>query len=129
MPHRGLTGQTAWTQSRAHLVRKECRHAPTRPRPLAFSLLAPAPAWSADLPVSYTVNEKQLKAALSGTLLTFNRYADAACTSLQHTDTATINAVRVRQRLGEFKPQNGTSRPKGVESPPYASGRDGDGSR
>jgi len=44
-----------------------------------LSSLAPVASRAADLPVRYTVDEKQLKNAISGSNLTFQLYSDAAC--------------------------------------------------
>lgn len=81
----------------------------------ALALLAPLAAQAADLPVRYTVDEKQLKNAISGTNLTFQLYSDATCTTVVDTSVVTIDAVTIRERIKQFKPKNGAAQLKVVE--------------
>src|SRR5438552_4718284 len=67
---------------------------------LAFVL---APAWAADVPVSYTVDDAALKAAISGTPLTFTLYTDAACTSSVHTQVVNSENVTIISKLKRFR--------------------------
>ncbi len=78
-------------------------------------LLAPLVAQAADLPVRYTVDEKQLKNAISGTNLTFEIYSDATCTTLADSTVVTIDNVGIRERIKQFKPRSGAVQLKVVE--------------
>lgn len=81
----------------------------------ALAVLAPLAASAADLPVRYTVDEKQLKNAISGTNLTFELYSDAACTTMVDSAVVTIDNVGVRERVKQFKPKSGAAQAKIVE--------------
>ena len=80
----------------------------------SFVLLVGAIVWAADVPVSYTVDEKQLKNAVSGTNLTFTLYADPGCTSQLHSEILVIDNILV-SRLKLFKPKGGAKPPKTAE--------------
>lgn len=56
-----------------------------------FVLSFVAAASAASVPIAYRVDAKALKAAVSGTTLTFELFADAACTQLHHSATAAID--------------------------------------
>jgi hypothetical protein len=79
----------------------------------AALLLALAPlAQGADLPVSYTVDERALKLAVAGTNVTFDLYTDSACTGpIAHTETVAIESVDVISRLKLFVPKGATVKP------------------
>src|SRR5262249_55048731 len=82
---------------------------------VALAVCAPFTAHAVDLPVSYTVEEKPLKDAISGTVLTFSLYSDAACTSLVVAMPENIEDVTLLSRLKLFTPKNATKLPKTVE--------------
>jgi hypothetical protein len=65
--------------------------------------------------VRYNVDEKQLKAAVTGTNLTFELYSDATCTTLVDSAVVTIDNVGVRERVKQFKPKSGAAQAKIVE--------------
>lgn len=79
---------------------------------LASFVLAPFPARAADVPVTYTVDTTALKAAISGTNLTFNLFTDAACTATAHTQVLTIDNTTLQSVLKRSKPKNGVKPPK-----------------
>lgn len=55
---------------------------------------------SVPLPVSYTVDEKALKAAVAGTNVTFDLYTDSACSGpIAYTETLPIENVEIISRL------------------------------
>jgi len=67
---------------------------------------------AAELPVSYTVDEKALKTAVAGTNVTFDLYTDNACTSpIAHTETVPIENVDIISRLKLLKPKNALVKP------------------
>ncbi len=80
---------------------------------LAGVLLAvlAAPVRAADVPVTYTVDGTALKAAVSGTPLTFTLYTDAACTTLVHTQAVNIEDVTVISKLKRVKPTGAATKP------------------
>jgi hypothetical protein len=80
----------------------------------SLAVLLPALGWTVDVPVSYTVDDKELKDAVSGTNLTFSLYDDSACTSQIHTEVIAIDDVLV-SRLKLFKPSGGAKPPKTAE--------------
>lgn len=61
------------------------------------------------MPVTYTVDDTALKAAISGTPLTFSLYTDAACTALVHTQVVNSENVTVISKLKRFKPSGAQS--------------------
>ena len=82
-------------------------------RLLLCLLLVPAvPVWAVDVPVSYTVDDKALKAAVSGTPLTFTLYSDSACTTSVHTQVVNSENVRVISKLKRFNPTGAAKPPK-----------------
>lgn len=85
---------------------------PSRLLLLASFVLAPFPARAADVPVTYTVDTTALKAAISGTNLTFNLFTDAACTATAHTQVLTIDNTTLQSVLKRSKPKNGVKPPK-----------------
>ena len=79
-------------------------------------VLAPIAARATDIPVSYTVNAVALKAAVAGTNVTFNLYADSTCTGpIVHTETVVIEGVDIISRLPRFKPKHAPKPPKTAE--------------
>jgi hypothetical protein len=77
--------------------------------------LCPAFAAAADVPVSYTVDEKPLKAASAGTSLAFEVYGNATCTTLVHTAAVPIEDVSLLVRLKQLTPKNDAKLPNTVE--------------
>jgi hypothetical protein len=83
---------------------------------LALAALAPLAARAADLPVSYTVDDKLLKGAVTGTMLTFTLHTDDACaTSPVHTEVVPIDDATLTERLKLFRPKGGAMPPKTAE--------------
>jgi hypothetical protein len=66
---------------------------------------------AADVPVTYTVDGTALKAAVSGTPLTFTLYTDAACTTLVHTQAVNVEDVTVISKLKRVKPGGAPTKP------------------
>jgi hypothetical protein len=83
-------------------------------RPVVLAIIGALYAVTAHattLPVTYDVEEKALKAAVSGTLLTFGAYRDAACTDLYYTDDIAIDDLKItKEKL--FKVAGGAKPPK-----------------
>lgn len=76
-------------------------------------VLVPMTALAADVPVSYTLDEKALKTgAPSGTMLSFELHADAACSSAVHTQAVQIDDVALIERLKRLKPRGGAKPPR-----------------
>jgi hypothetical protein len=68
---------------------------------------------AADFPASYTVDGQALKAAVSGTNLTFTLYTDAACTEQVFQQSVAVQNVSVISQLKLFKaPGSPTTPPK-----------------
>jgi hypothetical protein len=83
---------------------------------LAVALsLVPFAAAAADLPVSYLVEEKPLKAAVAGTPLTFELYSDNACTTLVQSVPVVVENVSLLTKLKQMTPKNDTKLPNTVE--------------
>lgn len=82
---------------------------------LAALLLLARTAAAADLDVRYTVEEKPLKNAVSGTQLTFALYGDAACTSLAQSSVVNVENVSLLSKLKQMTPKNDTKLPNTVE--------------
>jgi hypothetical protein len=80
----------------------------------AAVLVAPL-AHAADLPARYTVDEKQLKAALAGTNMTFSLYSDATCTALVSSTVIAIENVDLLGRIKPFNPKNAPKKKNTVE--------------
>ena len=57
------------------------------------ALALPLVARAADLPVTYSVQEKPLKTAITGTPLTFTLYSDTACSQQVYQATVPIQNV------------------------------------
>lgn len=88
---------------------------PHRLLAIAALVLSPLVARAADVPVSYTVDEKALRAAVSGTDLMFELYTDSACAALTHTDIVPIDDVTFISRLALLRPAGGVKPPKTAE--------------
>lgn len=79
-------------------------------------LLAPTFAAASDLPVTYTVEEKPLKAAVAGTPLTFTLHRNASCADAPVTTVVwPIEGVTFISRLKMFTPKNATKIPNTAE--------------
>jgi hypothetical protein len=79
-----------------------------------FALCAfPLTATAGDLPVSYTVDEKALKAAVVGTDITFDLYTDSVCSGVPaHTQTVNVEDVNRVSRLKLGVPKGAAKPPK-----------------
>ena len=87
-------------------------------RRLALTLalsLAPFVIAAADLPVSYLVEEKPLKAAITGTPLTVELYSDNACTTLVQLVPVDVEDVTLLLKLKQMTPKNDAKLPNTVE--------------
>lgn len=73
--------------------------------------LTPFAARAADLPASYTLEEKPFKAAIAGTSLTFALFSDAACTTQVYTTAVLVENVALITKLKQFTPKNDTKLP------------------
>lgn len=82
---------------------------------VAALLAAPCVAGAADLPVRYTAQEKPLKAAIAGTMLTFQLYSDALCTSSVYTTSIAIENVDLIGRIKPFNPKNAAKKANSAE--------------
>lgn len=82
---------------------------------LTALLVLPSLARAADLSVEYTAREKDLKAAIAGTPLTFALYSDAACTTLVQSTIVAVENVELITKLKQFTPKNDTKLPNTVE--------------
>jgi hypothetical protein len=81
----------------------------------AVLLASTATVQAVDLPVRYTVEKKALKAAVTGTPLTFQLFTDGACTSLTFSQTFPVDVVEIVQ-LRFLKPSGSSmSAPKAAE--------------
>lgn len=78
-------------------------------------LLVPRLAPGADLPARYTADEKQLKAALAGTMLTFQLYSDALCTASVYSTAIAIENVDLIGRIKPFNPKNAVKKKNTTE--------------
>src|SRR5690349_11350763 len=76
--------------------------------------LGPLAAVAADLPVTFTTQEKPLKAASAGTQLTFALYGDAACTNQVYTTTVNVENVALITKVKQFTPKNDAKLPNTV---------------
>lgn len=81
---------------------------------LAAVIVAPCVARAADVPVTYTCQEKPLKAAIAGTMLTFTLYNDSACTNQVYSTGVLIENVALITKLKQFTPKNDTKLPNTV---------------
>jgi hypothetical protein len=83
---------------------------------LAALLLLPHRAIAADVPVTYTVEEKPLKAVVAGTPLTFELYTDSACSGpIAHSQVVNVEDTERIVRLKPFNPKNATKKPNTAE--------------
>jgi hypothetical protein len=77
-------------------------------------LLAPLAARAADIPVSFTTKEKDLKSALAGTPLTFALYDDPACANQVYSTVVNVENVALITKMKQFTPKNDTKLPNTV---------------
>jgi hypothetical protein len=77
--------------------------------------IASTAAVAADLPARYTVDEKQLKAAVATTNLTFQLYSDPLCTSSVYMTTVAIENVDLIGRIKPFNPKNAVKKKNTAE--------------
>ena len=82
---------------------------------LAGALLMARTASAADLPVSYLVEDKPLKAAVAGTPITFELYTDNTCTTLAQSIPVAVENISILSRLKQLTPKNDTKLPNTVE--------------
>src|ERR1044072_5281429 len=75
-------------------------------------LLATPPARAADIPVSYNVEQVALKAAVSGTQLTFSLYTDGACSLAHASQMVAVDDVVPLEKIRSVKPKGGATPPK-----------------
>lgn len=81
---------------------------------IAALVAAPLLAAAADLPVTFTTQEKPLKSAVAGTPLTFALYRDAACTTQVYSTVVNVENVALITKLKQFTPKNDTKLPNTV---------------
>jgi len=81
---------------------------------IAALVVAPLLAVAADLPVTFTTKEKDLKAAIATTVLTFSLYRDAACTNQVYTTNVAVENVALITKIKQFTPKNDTKLPNTV---------------
>jgi hypothetical protein len=81
---------------------------------LAIALLTTS-VRAADVPVRYTVDDRSLRAAVSGTPLTFSLYSDAGCTTSIHAQVVNAEDVRIISRLKRATPAGAVKPPKADE--------------
>lgn len=77
-------------------------------------LLAPLAAIAADIPVTFTTKEKDLKSALAGTALTFALYGDPACTNQVYSSVVNVENVALITKVKQFTPKNDVKLPNTV---------------
>jgi hypothetical protein len=77
-------------------------------------VVAPIAAWAADIPVSFTTKEKDLKSALAGTPLTFALYSDSGCTTQVYSTIVNVENVALITKMKQFTPKNDTKLPNTV---------------
>src|SRR5687767_14146601 len=85
---------------------------------LAVSVIAalvPLSASANDLPVSYLVEDKPLKAAVAGTPLVFSLYGDGGCTALLQSVPVNVEDVTILVKLKQMTPKNDTKLPNTIE--------------
>ena len=81
---------------------------------LAVAVLAvPLAADAADLPSRYTVDEKQLKAALAGTNLTFQLYVQPFVTRGEYSNLRELDNPRAKEYDARYKPFTAITNPGG----------------
>ncbi len=96
--------------------------------PLLVALVVlPLRSFAADLPVSYLVEEKPLKAAIAGTSLSFELYSDNTCTTLVQSVAVNVENVTVLSKLKQMTPKGDTKLPNTVEIRTTLAGVDSNG--
>lgn len=78
---------------------------------LAATLVLLARPAMADVQVTYLVEDKPLKAAVSGTALTIELFSDPTCTTAVTSVPVMIDDVDLVERLKRFKPKGGAKAP------------------
>src|SRR5262245_22971755 len=96
----------------AHSRYTTARRLQMRSALLSLALVIPLAARAADVPTTYTVDDKALKAAIAGTSLTFTLYSDAGCTQQVHQQVVPVETVSFVSRLKIFIPKNAPKGPK-----------------
>ena len=79
------------------------------------AILAPLSVSATDLPVSYLVQQKPLKVAVAGTVLTFGLYSDSACTKLVQSVPVNVEDVTILSKLAQVTPKRDKKLPSAVE--------------
>jgi len=84
---------------------------------LAVLIGAPAAALAIvlqgpDVKVAYSVDATALKAAISGTMLTFTLYSDSGCTATVYTQTINVENTDMIESVKRVKPKGATKPPK-----------------
>lgn len=79
---------------------------------LSTALFGQSLASAGDLPVVYNVQDKPLKLAVTGTVLTFELFSDSACTVPFFTQAIAIDDVDVISKLKRFAPKGGVKPPR-----------------
>ncbi len=82
---------------------------------LAAVLFVPSVSSAADLPVSYLVEEKPLKAAVLGTPFAFELYSNNTCTTLVQSVPVNVENVTVLSKLKQMTPKGDAKLPNTVE--------------
>lgn len=82
---------------------------------LVAVLAASSLARAADLPVTYTVEEKPLKAAIAGTSLSFELYSDNTCTTLVQSVAVDVANVSLLTKLKQLTPKGDAKLPSVAE--------------
>ncbi len=80
----------------------------------ALLVSVPLVAAAADIPVTFTTKEKDLKAAIATTPLTFALYSDAACGNQVYTTVVAVENVALITKLKQFTPKNDVKLPNTV---------------
>lgn len=78
---------------------------------LLFFVVATTSAAAIDVPVTYTVERRDLRAAPSGTDILLELHDNAACTSLQHSEVVPVDDLLLLE-LKRLKPINGSTPPR-----------------
>ena len=82
---------------------------------LALLLVVPRFAAAGDLPARYTTEEKPLKTAIAGTMLTFTLYSDPSCTTSVYSTAIAIENVDLIGRIKPFNPKNAVKKKNTTE--------------
>lgn len=82
---------------------------------LTALLLLPLRVVGGDLPVSYLVEEKPLKATRASTPLSFALYTDNTCTTLAQSVSMNVESITILSKLKAITPKKGAKLPSTVE--------------